>query len=150
MRISDWSSDVCSSDLVARHALELDHLGPDFDVLAKQPQVPLASRQDRTAGAACLEAAEDDCVLRIRSEADDVVHDAPTGKHAARGNDDHRAMAAIEFLRFLDRSHPLRQIAHPRAVLAADIVLVVMVVVDLLGGMSGGARCRERGVRYGW
>src|SRR3546814_15718350 len=40
-------------------------------------------------------------------------------------------MAAIEFLRFLDRSHPFRQIEHRHAIFTADMVLVVMVMVDL-------------------
>src|SRR3546814_19384328 len=38
MRISDWSSDVCSSDLVdrARHGIEIDH------AFRLYPQIPLA------------------------------------------------------------------------------------------------------------
>src|SRR3546814_8027285 len=43
MRISDWSSDVCSSDLVARHAGK--QLGADLplDLLALMRQQPLAA-----------------------------------------------------------------------------------------------------------
>src|SRR3546814_18486879 len=42
MRISDWSSDVCSSDLVesADAALELCDAGEDFDVIISDIEMP--------------------------------------------------------------------------------------------------------------
>src|SRR3546814_17369281 len=38
MRISDWSSDVCSSDLMAEQRLQLERI----DVAARRPPAPVA------------------------------------------------------------------------------------------------------------
>src|SRR3546814_2937000 len=64
MRISDWSSDVCSSDLAAR----ADHIHPLIEIAAS---VELAERQQNIGG-------EDD---RGRGPADDLDDD-DFGAHA--------------------------------------------------------------------
>src|SRR3546814_18650110 len=45
MRSSDWSSDVCSSDLVREHALDLAHdsLDPFQHIIVPEPDHPIPS-----------------------------------------------------------------------------------------------------------
>src|SRR3546814_16733000 len=52
MRISDWSSDVCSSDLLLhrlaamRHAIEQDVVADEHGIAAAQPLLPDAGGED--------------------------------------------------------------------------------------------------------
>src|SRR3546814_2133068 len=52
MRISDWSSDVCSSDLLAARADRLDPLGLDGDALAGAGGV--GRSEERRVGKECV------------------------------------------------------------------------------------------------
>src|SRR3546814_16736220 len=47
MRISDWSSDVCSSDLLTHALFPVGHLEkPEVRALAKEARLPNAARKD--------------------------------------------------------------------------------------------------------
>src|SRR3546814_10974467 len=50
MRISDWSSDVCSSDLPRRHLLDVGRLAGAVVALDHDPPVARETRQDRQRG----------------------------------------------------------------------------------------------------
>ena len=58
------------------------------------------------------------------------MQDPPAGQHAARRNDDHRAMLRVQLLRLLDRSDPLGDLEHRKAILPGNVMFFVMAVVD--------------------
>src|SRR3546814_13987955 len=102
MRISDWSSDVCSSDLLLIERLAGADAGMDEQIIAEQHQVFAAIEEiDRLGGHALgdqrAQIVERAVIggLRIDADADERLvaahfeHSAPRTRVAAGGLDDH-------------------------------------------------------------
>ena len=61
------------------------------------------------------------------------MNDAPPRRHAAAGNDDHRAITTVQRLGFLDRMHKLRRAVQRFALGRRQPVLTRVPAEDLCG-----------------
>ena len=118
---------------VAGKTSQLDDLGIDRDFLPEHAQVPGTGGQRRAACSARLVAGQQDGVALIRAKRLQMVQYASSGQHAARRDDDHRALALVQGLRVLHGPDPDRQLVHGLAIFIGNVVLTVVAVVQIGG-----------------
>ena len=125
---------------VAGHPLEVRHLGQHRDVSLVDPHRARPVQQAPPQGAHGLVAGDEQGVLGVGQADPAVVEDAASGEHAARGDDDRRALQLVQGLRLRPRAvqvHPLvvEQAPAPDAHQAHPVRVLVLRVDP--GGVDG-------------
>src|SRR6202162_3106865 len=83
-----------------------------------------------------LKSNKDNHIPVVRGKCFQMMKNASTGGHSARGNDNHRPLPGIEALRFLPAFDKLRGMIHFPALGGRQPVLLLMIGVDF-GGFYG-------------
>ena len=114
-----------------RRAGQLAHLGPNRHQPAVDLDRRVAGGERRSAGAARLEAGEQDHVARVGRERLEMVQHPAAGRHAARGHDHQGPVAQVQGLGVLGRVDVARRRGHRGALLERQAMLAEMAAVDL-------------------